>query len=854
MAAVRVEQPPGLDGVLDDAAWAQATFTTDLIQKEPDQGLPATLRTEVAFVYDDEALYVGARMFSHSPADIETVMTRRDDSGAAERLIISLDTWRDRRTAYSFAVTAAGQRVDWFHPSDNEFDRDLSYSPVWQARTRLTGEGWVAEVRIPFSQLRFTDAEEQVWGLNLNRYIPRRNEDDFWVPVPRHVTGWASWFGDLTGVRGVRPSRRLELLPYVAGDWLVNSGRNPRAGTPYDSRRDWAGRVGGDLKMGLGPNFTLDATVNPDFGQVEADPAVVNLSAFETFFEERRPFFTEGSQLFSTGVTGPTWFYSRRIGAAPRLLGDLRAQRDYVEAPRASTLWGAGKLTGRMASGLSLGGLVAVTGDSFADIYDFDTTEYGQVQLEPFTGYGVVRVQQELGEGGSVVGFTTTGVNRGISTGRPGLSESLVFNLPEQAYTAAVDASLRLGPGGAYSLTAYAGGSHVRGTPEAMLRLQRSSARYYQRPDQTYVALDPEAESLTGYTAGASLSRVSGKHWLWSVGGYLESPGFEINDVGRLETADDLTSDLSLTFRDTEPGAWLRGFEATLGLASNWNFGGVRQTTQLFATLNTTFPNFWQGSMTATYLPRALSDTLTRGGPLMQTGQGVDVSLNLDNSYSETTRWNLNGSVWRNETGSRGFTLGGRLSVQPWRRLKLSAEPGLQYFTEEPQYVATVEGGRAETFGRRYIFGAVERRELFTRLRADLFLTPELSVELYAEPFASSGSYGRFGELSGARSRTLIRYGDENVTREGTRLRLVDPEGAAFEVFNPDFNLRSLRSNLVVRWEFRPGSTLFFVWQQDRSNEQAVGRALEPAALGSSFTAPGSHTFAVKLSWWLPVD
>ncbi|WP_163995027.1 DUF5916 domain-containing protein [Pyxidicoccus caerfyrddinensis] len=848
-AAVRVEQPPVLDGVLDDEAWKQATFTTDLIQKEPDQGLPATLRTEVAFVYDEDALYVGARMFSDSPADIETVMTRRDESGVAERLIVSLDTWHDRRTSYSFAVTAAGQRVDWFHPVDSEYERDFSFNPVWQARTRLTGEGWVAELRIPFSQLRFNDGDEQVWGLNLNRYVPRRNEDDFWVAVPRHVTGWSSWFGDLTGVRGVRPSRRLELLPYVAGDWQVNSGRNPRAGTPFDARRDYAGRVGGDAKVGLGPNLTLDATVNPDFGQLEADPAVVNLSAFETVFEERRPFFTEGAQLF-TG-NGPAYFYSRRIGASPRLLGDLQSQRDFVEAPRASTLWGAGKLTGRLASGLSVGALAAVTGHSFADVYDFDTSEEGRVKLEPFTGYGVVRVQQELGEG-SMVGAMLTGVNRSLTT--TGQGESLAFNLPRQAYTAGADASFRLGPGSEYALTAYAGGSYVSGTRDAMLRLQRSSARYYQRPDQTYATLNPEATSLSGYTAGATLERLSGRNWLWSVRGYAESPGFELNDVGRLQSADELTAEVSLTYRDTDPGRWLRGLEATLSLFNSLNYGGVRQSTSLSSTVNATLPNFWTAAVTATYLPRALSDVLTRGGPLMQTGQGVDVIAELANAFSATTRWSLEGKAWRYETGSHGYTVGGSLGVQPTRRLRLAVEPGLSRYTEEPQYVATVAGGRPETYGSRYVFGAVERRELFARLRVDFFVTPDLSVELYAEPFASSGRYSRFGELLQARGRALLRYGDENITRAEGQLRVVDATGTTFVVDDPDFNLRSLRSNLVVRWEFRPGSTLFFVWQQDRSNEQALGSVLEPDALGNSFSAPGSHTFAVKLAWWLPVN
>lgn len=394
----------------------------------------------------------------------------------------------------------------------------------------------------------------------------------------------------------------------------------------------------------------------------------------------------------------------------------------------------------------------------------------------------------------------------------------------------------------------------MSGTREAMERLQRSSARYYQRPDQTYARLNPEATSLSGYTAGATLERVSGRNWLWLMSGYAESPGFELNDVGQLQSADDLEAELGLTYRDTDPGLVLRGIEATVALVSNWNYGGVRQSTSLSSTVSATFPNFWTAEVTATYLPRALSDVLTRGGPLMQTGQGVDVIAELSNAFSATTRWSLESKVWRYETGSHGYTLGGSLSVQPTTRLRLSVEPGVSRFTEEPQYVASVDGGRAETYGRRYVFGAVERHELFARLRADFFVTPDLSVELYAEPFASSGSYSRFGELLQARGRALLRYGDENATREDGTLRLVDGAGTAFAVDDPDFNLRSLRSNLVVRWEFRPGSTLFFVWQQDRANERALGRVLEPDALGNSFVAPGNHTFAVKLSWWLPVD
>ncbi|MCY1082046.1 DUF5916 domain-containing protein [Archangium lansingense] len=840
LAAVRVEQAPRVDGVLDDDIWRRIPFTSDFLQKEPEQGKPSTLRTEVAFVYDAEALYVGARMASDKPEDIETVMTRRDESGSAERLIISLDTYRDRRTAYSFAVTAAGVRVDWYHPQDHEYVRDSSYSPVWEARTTQTSEGWVAELRIPFSQLRFNAAEEQVWGFNINRYIPRRNEDAFWVVVPRDVTGWASHFGELTGIRGVAPSRRIEVVPYVAGDLQAVSGTNPRAGTPFESRRPYSGRAGLDAKIGLGPNLTLDTTVNPDFGQVDADPAQVNLTVFENFFEERRPFFTEGGQLLnnSSGY-GPVYFYSRRVGGAPR----LSARADFVESPRASTIWGAAKLTGRLSSGLSLGALGAFTGDAFADTYDFASQAQGRVKLDSRTGFGVLRAQQELGPGGSVVGATLTTMYRHIGDG-----QGLTRQLAREAYSGGADFRLRLGTD--YFISGYAGGSLVRGDPEAITRLQESSARYFQRPDQTYVGVNPEATSLSGYAVGAKVERVSGEHWLWNASANALSPGFELNDLGRLNTADDLDVNLGLTYRETNPGRLLRNWELGLSAASNWNYGLTRQSSYLELTGSATFPNFWAGEFRVTYLPRAFSDSLTRGGPLMQTGQGVDGEVILENSFNDTTRWNVSGGAWAYELGTRGGFVSASLTLQPHRRLRLGLEPSASLYTEGVQYVDTLAGGRAETFGKRYVFGAVQRREVALRLRANLFLSPDLSIEAYAEPFASSGSFSGFGELERAGGLTLRRYDSSSRLADGG-LELVDG-GTTLRLDDPDFNLRSFRSNVVLRWEWRPGSTLFLVWQQDRSMRSAQGNPLSPRFLGDSLTSPGGHTFALKLSWWFP--
>jgi hypothetical protein len=840
LEAVRVEQGPRVDGVLDDALWRRIPFTSDFLQKEPEQGKPSSLRTEVAFVYDAEALYVGARMASDKPEDIETVMTRRDESGSAERLIISLDTYRDRRTAYSFAVTAAGVRVDWYHPQDHEYVRDSSYSPVWEARTTQTSEGWVAELRIPFSQLRFNAAEEQVWGLNINRYIPRRNEDAFWVVVPRDVTGWSSHFGELTGIRGVAPSRRLEVVPYLAGDLQAASGANPRAGTPFASRRPYSGRAGLDVKMGLGPNLTLDATVNPDFGQVDADPALVNLSVFEPLLQERRPFFTEGSQLLnnSSGY-GPAYFYSRRVGGAPR----LSAFADFVESPRASTIWGAAKLTGRLSSGLSLGALGAFTDDAFADTYDFASRTQDRVKLDSRTGFGVLRAQQELGPGGSVVGATFTTMYRHIGDG-----QGLTRQLAREAYSGGADFRLRLGSD--YFVSGYAGGSLVRGAPEAITRLQESSARYFQRPDQTYVRVNPGATALSGYTLGARVERVSGEHWLWNASANVVSPGFELNDVGRLNTADDLGAAVGLTYRETNPGRLLRNWELGLAADSSWNHGLTREASSLALTGSATFPNFWAGEFRVTYLPRALSDSLTRGGPLMQTGQGVDGEVTLESSFNDTTRWAVGGGAWAYELGTHGGFASAALILQPHRRLRLGLEPSVSLYTDGVQYVDTLEGGRAETFGKRYIFGAVQRREVALRLRANLFLSPDLSLEAYAEPFASSGSFSGFGELERAGGRTLRRYGSFSRPADGG-LELVDG-GSTLRLDDPDFNLRSFRSNVVLRWEWRLGSTLFLVWQQDRSTPSARGNPLAPRFLGEALTSPGGHTFALKLSGWFP--
>jgi hypothetical protein len=841
--AVRVEgEAPRLDGRLDDAIWRKARPIADFIQKDPVEGAEPSERTEVAFAYDDDALYVGARMYSVDPSAIQAIVTRRDNSGPSERIIIALDTYHDRRTAYSFSITAAGVRTDYYHPSDGEYDREYSFDPVWEGRAVIDSAGWSAEMRIPFSQLRFNDLEHQIWGLNIDRYIPTKNEDIYWIPIPKEGTGWASHFGELAGLDGIASSRRIELLPYAASGARFTSLHDPD--DPFNDGRNLSARAGLDMKMGIGSNLTLDATVNPDFGQVEADPAEVNLSAFETFFSERRPFFIEGSQLLEGA--GPEYFYSRRIGAAPH--GD--ADGDFVDIPNNSTILGAAKLTGRLPSGLSVGALTAVTRREHARIFNLDSRTFNEQQVEPVDGYGVARVQQEFGPAASTVGGMITAVRRDLDSNDP-----LSAILARQAVTGGADWNLRF-DGGEYELEGYVGGSYVAGEPDAMVRIQRSSAHYFQRPDADYLGVDSSARSLAGYTAGLSLEREGGENWLWTINTSVKSPGFDLNDAGSLSSADELNTYASLTYRETEPGAIFHNYSISTSAESGWNFGGMNRYVNYSLSGNTTFKNYWGMNLSTTFSPRVESDDYTRGGPRIAMPASLYLSGSLYNNFSDNVRWNIGSNGSAVEIGSWSFGVDAGVSANLGDRLEVSVNPSYSRSLVVRQYVATAPNGRAETYGKRYIFGALDQTTIAAQLRVSYAITPDLSLEGYAEPFVASGRYDRFGELAAPGALDLRYYGTDG-TSIGNLPNgdYVIFDGAAAQSFpNPNFNAMFFRSNLVLRWEWRPGSTIFLVWQQDRSGFDGRGRPARASDLWKSVTADGDHFLTLKASYWLPID
>jgi hypothetical protein len=832
-----------LDGNLDDLAWTQATPITDFVQKEPTEGAPPSEEMDVRIVYDDDAVYIGARMSNREGVPIQSPLGRRDAVDQAEYVLVHLDTFRDRRTAYAFGVTASGVRIDRYYPQDSENDFDEGFDPVWEARTNIGEEAWTAELWIPFSQLRFNDQEEQIWGLNLQRFIPTFNEMDYWVAVPRTQRVWASSFGDLGGIEGIAPSSRIEVLPYVAGSSRVNGNRD--RSNPFDDGRNLGSRTGADLKVGIGPNLTLEATVNPDFGQIEADPAEVNLTAFETFFAEKRPFFLEGAQMLNTRLE-TNFFYSRRIGAVPT----VSVAGDFVDYPKASTILGAAKLTGRLSSGTSLGFLAATTDEEFARVADRASPDVREVRVAPGTSYGLARVQQELGTSGSTIAAMTTMMHRAFKPGDP-----LAALLARNAYTAMGEKILRINDG-EYEWTTFFGLSHVQGESAAIARTQQSSVHYLQRPDLEYAGFDPSRTTLTGYKWRSIMERVSGRHWLWQVRAERESPLYNTNDMGRLSSADGIRVDGNIRYRETTPGMLFRNYSVGFQVNNEFNGGWHRQQGNVRLNVDLTLHNFWEIGVSTGPNYRTLDARLTRGGPLMGTPRGWSSDFEIGNRPSARTRWLARTFLNTDEADGVNTGASGTLSFRPGSRWQFSINPSYARQTDSQQYVSTLGGGPAETYGQRYVFAYVDRSTWSTPLRLGFTLKPDINIDVYAEPFAASGRFFDYGELTAARSRIRRLYGTDGsaITLQPDGSRRVTDGDAAFTLRNSDFNVRSFRSNIVLRWEYRPGSTLFLVWQQDRRASEAVGDRIGIGDMFRSLSAPGSNFFAVKMSFWLPVS
>jgi hypothetical protein len=845
--AVLAPTPPKLDGVLDEPAWATASPASEFRRDVPSDGKPAAERTDVRVLYDKDALYIGARLYNAKPKGVSRRLSRRDSFEVFNDVFfIIIDSYHDHSTSYVFGVTPAGERRDATITQDGA-GLDPSWDPVWEGKTKVDSLGWVAEMRIPFSQLRFPETPQQVWGIQFRRDIRAAGEAVDWAWSPRTEPGMISKFGHLLGLQNIPPPRRLEVLPYTLGKTTRTQGADPN--NPFDDGSVLGASAGLDLKYGLSSNLTLDATVNPDFGQVEADPAVVNLSAFETFFEERRPFFIEGAGIFGFGPGGSTqFFYSRRVGRPPTLSAEGTAA--YVDQPTATSILGAGKLSGRTKAGWSVALLEAITGKEYAQLANGSGQLLPDQAVEPLGNYAVGRVRRESREGSSAVGAIFTAVNRR-------LDDPAFDPIRSAAYTGGVDFLHRFHQN-AFQLKGYLGGTHVRGSPTAMVQTQRASSRYYQRPDQSYAQLDSSATSLSGAIGGLTFDKAEG-NWIYTLATAFTSPGVELNDAGFQTDADRASFKAVGGRRWLQPGPVFRSLDARLEFSQRLNFGGVSVGQSLSTHVSGGFNNLWGMSVDLGYGLRTLDDKATRGGPLMSRPAGYHVGGGFRTDGRKAVSGGLDGFVTGDDQGTKGGGLSGSLAYRPQGSTDLTVTASYMQFHNAEFYVTQAsDPTAAATYGGRYVFGALDQDNLNITLRLNVVVTPNVSIQWYAQPFLATGDYADFSWFATPRSYDFVRYGTNGSTiayDEAGNRYAADADGAgpakAVTFANPDFRVRSFRSNLVLRWEYHPGSTLYVVWNQNRGSQIS-----DPAYNGfrdmwGIWDDPYQNILLVKLNYYL---
>jgi hypothetical protein len=838
-----------IDGRLDEAAWARAQPATDWVQAQPRTGAAASQRSEARVLLDGSNVYVGFRLYDTAPDSIGLQLARRDVGDTfTDWVYVGFDSYGDRRTAFVFAISPRGVQRDGYVFNDNSFDEQ--WDAVWESAARIDSLGWTAEMRIPLSQLRYAVGDSsRTWGINFLREIARNGESSYWSPRPPTYAGDVSRFGTLTGLGALGRTLPVEAIPYARTQ--LNT-LPPDPGNPFhaDARGEMA--VGLDVRARLPKSLSLTATVNPDFGQVEADPAVVNLSAFEVFFPERRPFFLENFDTFRFGGTttfndndAPSFFYTRRVGRAPR----GRIDAPFTDIPNQTPILGAVKLSGTTPGGWAIGSLHATTAHEVGRGSDGINPNTEGV-VEPLTNSHVTRVRRLMRGGYSSVGAFGSWVERAQG------DSALMAMLPQRAVVSGVDFEHAFGER-AYTVSGVASQSYVSGTAPAVALLQRANYRSFQRPDADHLRYDDTRTALRGSYYALSAAKTSGRLTASVTAEQLDA-GFEANDLG-FQTRSDLRSVSTGTFfRQPERTRRLQSWRSGVFSTFSWTGGGDNIERRLATFNEVQFHSFWTMAIEGNVETGAYNDRLLRGGPIAERPVSARTELSVRSDPRRTLIVGFGTELSGDRAGRRTRGVGVELDWRPQPALRLRVEP--QFWTNQivDQYVTVRSDALATaTFGNRYVFADVRQREARLNTRLDWTFSPYVSLQLFLQPFASAGRFERYKEFLEPRRFRFAVYGVDQgtVTRDGSTVT-IDPDGAgpapSFNFAERDYTAREMRGNAVLRWELRPGSTLFVVWQQTRDAFIAGDADLNAAGqLGSLLGEPSRNVFLVKLAWWL---
>jgi hypothetical protein len=815
--------PAKIDGVLDDEIWNLGEWQGNFTQQQPYGNTRGSESTYVKVLYDHSGLYVAIVCQDDDPEKIRDMFDRRD-ALTGDMTGIAIDSYYDKTTAFEFNLSAAGQKMDLKHLGDYQWD--FNWDAVWDGATSMIDTGWVAEMRIPFSQIRYSNEAEHTWGMHVWRWIDRKKEEDQWQYIPLEAPAMVYLFGDMKGMKDIKTSRQIEFLPYALGSYN-KSGDNP-----------FNGSGGLDAKVGISSDYTLDLTVNPDFGQVEADPSVLNLSAYETFYDEKRPFFLEGNDVFDFEMDGDLSYYSRRIGSVPETPSSY-GNIDLLDKPGRTTILSAAKITGKSKKGLSVGLVNGITARENGTSVD-ELGKENEFEVAPLSNFMSSRVKKEFEGGNSNIGGFFSSVNR--FSDDP-ISQEI---LPSGAYTGGVD-MLHQWKNRNYFVEAKAIVSQLSGSSNSILIKQLSHIHRYQRPDADHLDVDSTMEKLSGHGGFVRIGKKGGK-WNFSGEGQYRSPGLNLNDMGYIRQSDYFGERAEISYDMNKPTTHIRDWNVKMYQEANWSFGGELNKSTMGASFSISNLKLWSLFLSGMYNFSHVDTRELRGGPALRNDPYYRLSLNAGSNSSKDFYGNLGyshiGSV---EDFFTQNSLNMSLTWLPIRRMRFSAFINLSEQSYAQQFVKTIYTSNTQ----ESIVGNLERNTASFTLRGELFITPEISLQYYGNPYFSAGKYDQFKRVSSANSYDLNeRFEMLNTTYdEGESAYSFDLGAESYSFSDPDFSFIQYRSNVVFRWEYSPGSTLYFVWSHDRSDWRSVYNPVSDIT-GDLFGLQGNNVFMMKLNYW----
>jgi hypothetical protein len=832
--------PPVIDGKLDDACWKnEGNWSQNFLQNTPMERAQPTYPTRIKILYDNKNIYFAICAWDKEPDKINRFVGNRDENGVGDLISIAFDPYHDYRAAPEFNINAGGNKTDLI-VTDN-LSINLNWNAVWEGKTAVTDSSWSAEFRIPFNQLRYNQTDSNmVWGLHVRRIVRRIQETDQWSLIPRKNSGHVYSFGTLVGLKGVQKPRLVEFLPYFAGKATAEP---VIPGSPYSKNMRLNGNAGIDSKIGVG-DFTMDITINPDFGQIEADPSVMNLTALETFYDEKRPFFLEGKHIFDFSADNNLMFYSRRIGHIPSYSPPADNINSFLNKPELTNILNAVKLTGTTRNGFSVGILQSTTQQERAKFTE-DGLETHPV-VEPLTNFLIGRIQKTADNGNTQLGIMFTSTNRFIN------NTQLDF-LNRNAFTSGID-FLHYTKDREYFLDFRGMVSHVNGKEEAIVALQRNALHYYQRPDAAgYLGVDSTLRSLTGTGGYLNAGRQGNKRFIFSEKVSWWSPGFDLNDMGYLLMADLVENQTKLGIRQTEPKRLVRNYTLTMGQKNSWNFGGLSTYNDLSVQFSTQFTNRMDLSVIESYVFSEFNTRLLRGGPAFRLSPYWKNTIQFNTNKSKRVIFTLNNNSTLSSDGiSRLYSIQPVLSFRLGNHIYIGSD--FKYSNNADNFIYVAQ--KMSENEMRYIMGRIRQQTYSFTLRFNYNITPDISLQYYGSPFISSGTYNDFKRAANTHAGNIEdryhSYTAEEISYDGSANSYTVTEGnASYKFGNPDFSFREFRSNLVARWEYRPGSTIYLVWENNRNNRESDYISSLNYNMGTLFGVQPTNVFMVKISFWM---